>query len=217
MKWLVLAGLAVTVFLAGLMVGCERTKAQAAVAYSQLAHQHDAAVAELTSAKQVAADVPILRDSLAHYRGRPQASTRLVVHRDTVRIRDTVFAAGAAADSLTDTLVFPPITRQGITVLERLAFTPPIPPTRITRWVVATTDPDSISVLLLRQPDGLLRFVAAAEREGVRLHIADAAALQPPERSRFGFGCAVGPSLAVTLAGQAYGGVGATCGLAVRF
>lgn len=213
MKFLVLAGLALTLFVAGLMVGCEGTKREASAAYSRLAHQYDSAVVELVSAKQVAATVPALKDSIKFYQGKPEAAARIAVKRDTVRLIDTL---APSVDSLTDSLTFPPASRDGITVLERLAFTPPIPPTRITRLLAVATDPDSISVALLRTPDGLTRFVAAAERDGIRLQVVDAAGIQPPHASRFGVGCAGGPTLTMTVGGTAYGGLGVTCGITLR-
>jgi hypothetical protein len=212
MKWLVAAGLVLACFVAGLMVGCERTKRQASVAYSRLAHQYDSAVVELVSARDVAAIVPVLQDSIRTYAGRIQYSTRIVIRRDTVRLIDTL-----AVDSLTDSVTFPPVTRDGITVLERLTFAPPIPPTRISRALGVAVQPDTLSLALLRMPDGLLRFIAAAERTGVRLQVVDAAGIQPPKASRFGVGCAGGPSLTVTLGGAAYGGLGVTCGVTVRW
>lgn len=216
MKWLVWVGLALALFVAGLMVGCDKAKREAAVAYSRLAHQHDAAVAELVSARQVAADVPILRDSIAHYRGQALASARVEIRRDTLQLTDTLFVPGGPADSLTSTVAFPPLASRGVTVFERLGFDPPIGPTRIQRWLGIAIDPDTVSVVLLRTPDGLQRFIAQAEREGVRLNVVDAAALAPPAASRFGVGCAAGPSLTAAPTGDVRAGLGISCGISVR-
>lgn len=132
--------------------------------------------------KDVEAIVPALRDSVKFYKAEARVAARVVVERDTVRITDTITVT-PVVDTVTGVqrIPFPSYQDRGITLAETLSVHPPIPDsTQFTRRIVLGFDPDSLSIALLRLPNGLDRITTHAEGMGISTSVLNAAQKPPP-------------------------------------
>jgi hypothetical protein len=122
-----------------------------------------------------------LEDTVEHYKAEVRAAARIVVRRDTIRQVDTVHveASIAAVTGDTVTLALPPIDSAGVVLAETLTVAPQ--PSLLLRATHISFEPDTILAALLRTPEGIDRFSAAAVRSGRFVSIADAAQLEQRE------------------------------------
>lgn len=163
-----------------------------------------------------------LEDSVRFYRGKATAGARIVVahaggsaHRaPALPVPDTA----ARSDTSTAHLVADPIVQNGVTITQDFTISPT--PRRFEQNISWQLDPDTILVAILQTPEGLTRFTAAGTTAGLRVSVADAAALKPKDAHGrnvwdwLGAGSCV--LAGVTAAKEQWGtaaGAGGACGL----
>jgi hypothetical protein len=139
----------------------------------------DSAVTAFRSSSEMADFVAAaLKDTVEYYDAEVRAAARIVVRRDTVHQVDTVHVEAAVASIAGDTatLALPEIRQDGIAVAETLTVAPQ--PSLLLRAAHISFEPDTILAALLRTPEGIDRFSAAAVGTGRFVSIADAAQLE---------------------------------------
>ncbi len=177
--WLVLAAiLGCAAFLFG---RASKPDGISPAAAAQLARRAgDSAVASYS--KPIAQVIGSLQESVTFYRGKAQAGAKIVVGHQAVTIHDqapvqTSANPGSVTRLDTAQVVLPAIDSGGIQLAESLTVSPA--PNLVLRALHVTVDPDTILVALLKTPEGLQRFTAAGTAAGLRVSVADAAAVAP--------------------------------------
>jgi len=151
----------------------------------------DSATARITD--NVAGIIPGLQDSIQHYRAQALASTVVeVVRTDTLETTDTVEVVPDGAPY--STIIFPPMTRNGLTVVESLQIRPaPLVPTNVQRRLhINVASVDTVLVALLR------------------------AVIPERKDRRWGIGLTVGYGATLS-GGVVYAGPSVTAGFSYRF
>jgi len=211
MRWPVVAVCCVVAFAIAWAV---KPGPDVAAAVSQAKRDAGDSATAAVSARYLRDLVAPLRDSLAAYQATPVAAARIVVRRDTVRTVDTVSVQDQTPDSAL--VRFPDLDTNGVQIRERLVIYPaPLLNTEVYRYLQLSVTPDTVLAALLQLPDGSQRFAALASGQGYA-KVVDAAVLPVKHRS-WGLGCTGGLTALVTLGGAAYGGLGVSCGLSLRF
>ena len=137
---------------------------------SALLAEKDSSVAVVTRERDLARELGSdLRRQMDSLEASPEVVTRIVVERDTVQLTDTVEVSSLvppdAQPTDTVTLTLEPFAEAGVTVEETVSLSPP--PSHFVRSLTVRTNPDTLTLALVRDPNGIARIIAAAETEGV--------------------------------------------------
>lgn len=156
-------------------------------------HAGDSAVTSYR--KSIASVIGGLEDSVKHYKAEAQAGAKIVIRRAVLTREDTakIVAAMPTCDSTSRRTLTPCVPRAdtatvplpevrdtgGVAIAETLRVAPP--PVFLTRRLALRFEPDTLLVAFLRTPEGLNRFTAIGTRAGLKVSVADAAAVAPPK------------------------------------
>ncbi|HXH63072.1 MAG TPA: hypothetical protein VNG95_02750 [Gemmatimonadales bacterium] len=181
----ILTWAAIAVALAGALFAAGRLTAPPGVSPADAAdlarHAGDSAVASYR--KSVADVIGPLEDSVRYYRGTAQAGARVVVQHPSGAVHDAAptvqTSANTPAPIDTARLPMPRIDSAGIQIAETLTVAPR--PALLQRAIWFAVVPDTVLVALLKTKEGLQRFTAAGTRAGLKVSVADAAAVAPNE------------------------------------
>lgn len=184
----ILAGVAVlgVAFVGGRCSAAAGVSPEAAAELAR--HAGDSAVTSYR--KSVASVIGGLEDSVKHYKAEAQAGAKIVIRRAVLTREDTAKIVAAVARTegapafppQVDTATVPlPEVRDtgGVAIAETLRVAPP--PVFLTRRLALRFEPDTLLVAFLRTPEGLNRFTAIGTRAGLKVSVADAAAVAPPQ------------------------------------
>lgn len=162
--------------------------------------------AVVSYSKSVNAVIGRLADSVTFYRGKAEAGAKVVVRHQAVTVHDAApvqTSATTAPPIDTARIPMPAIDSGGIQVAETLTVAPR--PALVWRSLHLALEADTVLVALLKTKDGLERFTAAGTRAGLKVSVADAAAVAPNEHRTLKAALTAATLAGCTLAGYELG------------